>query len=550
MQIKSFIWSSVYLRKGLKCDCKHLKYKKSMDMKINNLHVLKILRGIKMKKTKITSILALALSAMMTFSACGNKSSSGTSADNSKNKTSQEAPTELTVVFLTTGPQPADQALVEEALNKVVTPKINVKVKLMPINFGAAMQQYNVMLASNEKIDLLLTFPNTYQSLVAQKKVQEIGPLLDKYGQGIKDNLGRYLKSNYVNGKIYGVRPLCDMAGGNGLIIRKDIIDKYNIDTTQVKSFADLGNIFKIIKEKEPNLYPLTYGSQGIGFAESVLGSSIDWLSDYFGVLMNYGQELKVVNMFETQEYKDLLKTMRDWYQKGYVMKDVAYAKEDQHTLVKSGKALGYFSATKPGIAQQESAQNGYEMTVIEFAKPMAGSAVFSWVVPNAAKTPDKSVQLLNLMYTDAEVQNLFAWGIEGKHYEKKSDGTIGFPSGVSEKNSGYYLNTSWMFGNEFLSKVWQGNPADIREQTKKFNDSASISKAFGFTYDATSVKTEIAALSNVWTQYKLGLESGTVDPDKTYPEFIQKLKAAGIDKVIAAKQKQLDEWAAANNVK
>jgi putative aldouronate transport system substrate-binding protein len=505
-----------------------------------------------MKKTKITSILALALSAMMTLTACGtsSKNTSTKPAETQKGQVDQGPPTELTVAFLTTGPQPPDQTLVEEALNKIVTPKINAKVKLLPINFGAAMQQYNVMLASNEKLDLMLTFPNTYQSLVAQKKVQEIGPLVDKYGQGIKDNLGNFIKGNYVNGKLYGVRPLCDMAGGNGLIIRKDIIDKYKIDVTQVKSFADLGNVFKTIKDNDPNLFPVSYGSQGIGFAESVLGPSIDWLGDYFGVLMNYGQDLKVVNMFETQEYKDLLKTMRDWYQKGYVMKDVAYAKEDQHTLVKSGKALGYFSATKPGVGLQESATNGYECTVIDFAKPMAGSAVFSWVVPNAAKTPDKSVQLLNLMYTDPEVQNLMSWGIEGKHYEKKSDGTIGFPSGITDKNSGYYLNTPWMFGNEFLSKVWQGNPTDIWQQTKKFNESATTSKAMGFIYDPTPVKTEIAALSNVWLQYKLGLESGTVDPDKTYPEFIQKIKAAGIDKVIAEKQKQLDAWAAANNVK
>ncbi|MDQ6420182.1 DUF3502 domain-containing protein [Paenibacillus sp. LHD-117] len=41
----------------------------------------------------------------------------------------------------------------------------------------------------------------------------------------------------------------------------------------------------------------------------------------------------------------------------------------------------------------------------------------------------------------------------------------------------------------------------------------------------------------------------GTLDPEKNLPDFISKLKAAGIDKVIAEKQKQLDEWAKVNNV-
>jgi putative aldouronate transport system substrate-binding protein len=47
--------------------------------------------------------------------------------------------------------------------------------------------------------------------------------------------------------------------------------------------------------------------------------------------------------------------------------------------------------------------------------------------------------------------------------------------------------------------------------------------------------------------QYKVGLETGTLDPDKYLPEFISKLKASGIEKIIAEKHKQLDEWAKSN---
>jgi putative aldouronate transport system substrate-binding protein len=83
-----------------------------------------------------------------------------------------------------------------------------------------------------------------------------------------------------------------------------------------------------------------------------------------------------------------------------------------------------------------------------------------------------------------------------------------------------------------------------------QFNKSAKRSKALGFGFDPTPVKTEYAAVTNVVTQYKMPLETGSVDPDKVLPEFISKLKAAGIDKVIAEKQKQLDEWAKANGVK
>ncbi|MNY51174.1 hypothetical protein D3C86_1867400 [compost metagenome] len=68
--------------------------------------------------------------------------------------------------------------------------------------------------------------------------------------------------------------------------------------------------------------------------------------------------------------------------------------------------------------------------------------------------------------------------------------------------------------------------------------------------FDASPVKTEFAAVTNVITQYKLPLETGSVDTDKILPEFITKLKSAGIDKIIVEKQRQLDAWAKENGVK
>jgi putative aldouronate transport system substrate-binding protein len=106
------------------------------------------------------------------------------------------------------------------------------------------------------------------------------------------------------------------------------------------------------------------------------------------------------------------------------------------------------------------------------------------------------------------------------------------------------------MFGNQFLSHVWQGNPPDLWKQLDRFNKTAIKSKALGFAYDPTAVKTEIAAITNVCNQYQPGLETGTLDPQERLPEFISKLKAAGIDKVIKDKQRQLDEWAKAHKIK
>ena len=77
-----------------------------------------------------------------------------------------------------------------------------------------------------------------------------------------------------------------------------------------------------------------------------------------------------------------------------------------------------------------------------------------------------------------------------------------------------------------------------------KFNSSAKATKTLGFTFDSSNVQTESAAIATVWDKYVYGLQTGTSDPSDALPKLETDLKAAGLDKVITEKQKQLDDWA------
>ena len=169
------------------------------------------------------------------------------------------------------------------------------------------------------------------------------------------------------------------------------------------------------------------------------------------------------------------------------------------------------------------------------------------WAVPQFAENPQKSVELLNLLYSDKDLVNLIDWGIEGKHYVKTDTGVIDYPQGVDANTTGYALNSGFQFGNQFLSYIWKGDSPDLWKEMDSFNKDAKASKALGFLFDSSSVKTEVAAVSNAINQFKGALEDGLVDPKTELPKFQEKLKAAGIDKIIEEKQKQLDKWAQQN---
>lgn len=460
-----------------------------------------------------------------------------------------EKPYEIVYAYPTFDNVPADIQLVQNEINKIAKEKINVTVKLLPISNSAFANQINLMMSSGEKLDMIAMLGN-YSTQVTRGVLYPIGEIMEENAPGIIDALGAdYYNATKVGGVSYGVPSIRDLAQNFGFVMRKDLVDKHNIDLQSMEDFEQFGEVFKTLKENEPDMVSATNLAGG-----TILGTyrTFDPLGNELGVLLNSGlDDLKVVNWFATEEYESMIRKLREWYQAGYILKDAATNPESNHAIVKSGKAAGYFSQMKPGFDAQESRMAGHAMVSVETVAPVAKTdTVTNVAIGVAAKSenPEKTLQFLNLMYTDKEIVNLIDWGIEGKHYVKidGQDNMIKYPDGVTGDNVGY-KNYGWMHGNQFLSYVFEGDEPDVYVNMEAFNQSAAKSKALGFTFNGDLVKNEIAACNAVLQQYKGVLESGSVDVDKVLPEFLKKLEDAGINKIIAEKQSQLDEWAASN---
>ena len=67
-----------------------------------------------------------------------------------------------------------------------------------------------------------------------------------------------------------------------------------------------------------------------------------------------------------------------------------------------------------------------------------------------------------------------------------------------------------------------------------------------GFSFDIEPVQTELSSCQAVVDEYLGPIARGSVDVDTELPKFLEKLEAAGVDKVIAEAQRQINEWKAA----
>ena len=160
------------------------------------------------------------------------------------------------------------------------------------------------------------------------------------------------------------------------------------------------------------------------------------------------------------------------------------------------------------------------------------------WGISKECAYPEKAMQLLNLLYTDRDLINLLANGIEGVHYKKCEDDTIA-PAG----REGFFNDASWILPNQYMTDVRYGDDARLWDMLDRYNRSAMEAPNLFFAFDDTEVKAENAAINKIASEYTYGLESGQLDPDIYLPEMLEKMQEAGETQVCLELSRQYQAW-------
>lgn len=517
---------------------------------------------IKMSKI-LTTTLAVTFLIVSLLTGCGEKAipkaESTTSqptqeATKTAEKKKELAPVEL-VYFTPWGSSTTDVGIVNDEMNKILKQKINATIKINTIDWGNYVQKMNVMSAAGEYYDFAWIM-NYYKS-VANGSLMELDDLLPQYAPNLWKTVPKNLwEAARVKGKIYGAINYQIAVDNYGMTFDlewlKMIKDKNGYDAgdlIQYKKLQDIEPILEAAKKANLictpkisgfNVYPGFYKDMPVYWGFDSIGDSAS-----VGWIKLADNSMKVVNQYETEEFKNFTKLMNKWYKAGYIVKDVAVQKD---AYLKYTYWPPYPQFAKTGQDKMQADKYGHEFKINNLGITVATTARATATMMGISKTSknsERALMYLDLMASDAQLFNLFANGIEGKHYVKESDGSITYPEGIDSKTSTYHPDMAWAFGNAFLSLIWKGIPLDVNEGDMKLNESAVASPILGFAFDPEPVKTELAACQTVLDEFMPTLGTGVVDPEEYLPKMLAKLKTAGQDKIIAEKQKQLDAWKA-----
>lgn len=456
-----------------------------------------------------------------------------------------------TVTLVLRGSQQPDEERIEEKINELLVPALNAKLDIVVLPWASADQQMQLMLAGDEKIDFFYSNGTDAVRQMNNGQIIDMADLVAEYGTNLKEIYGEeILNYNTIDGFMYGTPNQIERGSIPAIFMRKDLVEKYDIDIDSIKAPQDMEAVFEIVKAGEPDMTMLFSANEDSPAARLFPGDNLAD-NNYLGVILDQETSTEVVNLYASDWYKETTTMLHDWYNKGYISKDAGTDTENWRTVCKAGNLFSIFFSYHPGTPVEFESSTGYEFVIVPFRDyPIMGCQTYNNVIFSIAQNsenPEKTMQVIDYIYGNPEVMNLLNWGEEGVDYviEDAENGVINYPEGITSDNVGYSLNLGWELPNQFIAYKWTGSDPQLWEKMEEFNASAHRSQAVGFFFNTEDYENEIAALTNVVKQYSVALNSGSADPEVYLPQFISALEQAGINEVIAAKQEQFDAWLA-----
>lgn len=449
---------------------------------------------------------------------------------------------------------------VEDALNEMMEPEIGVHVTFEPVGLMDSQNAAVLSISSGEQLDVMLTAFTGMGNVVNKGLVLPLDEYLEKCGQDIIAN-SKTLEMCGFNGETYGVCTGDTLGNAYGYLMKKSFWDKYNLaeetDWSEDKLYTmeEMEKMFQIVKDGEGEDFYCTipWNTTQDPLNNSYIPYDKPSGSLSGGVLMLNRDftDTTVYNLFETEEYKQYCDMMYDWAQKGFISSDAAVTTEVPETTVRESNYLGMFYwYSDPGFAEVNIGEEFILLKTVPYYWMYNGGAAIQWSVPITSANPEKAVEAINFIYKHPEAAQLIQFGFEGEEYEVVAEeGTEKQIRYLAEDMTSLpYYNAYGIWGDRLAWPVVE--PTNIKLNTHKREimencPESRRSPIFGYSFTPDSVSTQIAAIETVIEQYTPSLNSGAVDPSVALPEFIEALKAAGMEEVIAEQQKQIDEWLA-----
>lgn len=479
-------------------------------------------------------------------------SGSSASADPSQPDTSKK----VELVWYLVGEAHKDTDKVVAEWNKMLEKDLNAKVKLNFTTWNEWQTKYNLILSTGEKVDMI--FASSWADYYKYAKRGSFLPLDDLLPTYAPQTWSNVPKQDWIEAsvkkdgadkeQIFAVPATYPEYTPDGLVYREDWRQELNLP--ELKDLDSIEAYLGGVKKAKPEVTPIN--GKAFNEVNSLFKNAFGYEPIGGGgesnlVVSKYATPRDIVAYPFTDDFANYVKRMQSWFQQGFWTSDSLSSQTEPGDTIKTGNGAAYLrnapaaggyitgtASTNPDIKLAYfpfyKIKNNYVMPTLSVNNAMA--------IPKDAPNPERSLMVLDKLRNDPKYFDLMTYGIEGTHYSIADDGhTLVTPPAGVEATADWkkYDIASWGWRLESMVREKQGGGWDgFDALLEEFKSISKPNIYAGVILDYEPVKTQVAAVSQVFEQYGKPLMMGFVkDPDSALATYREQLKKAGIDDLI-----------------
>lgn len=525
--------------------------------------------------------LFVSLTMLMGLAACGSEESVQQESNTVNMETSQNETTvteeskpeereyvELVVYNYLTKQPGVDETL--EVVNEYLKEKLNCTLDMHFYKSAEYSSTVSTMVSSGTYMDMVLTGASrvSFPTYAAMNAFAPLEDYVDEYLVNTKSVVPESAWEAYtINGHLYAVPLPRDFAQNFNYKLNQTLADDlgvtfpekydtvwdlidffYEAKAARDAKYPDKANQ-PITKWHTAKLNPFYYYEQIISNNHMVV-ANIPGLSGFEGM----GDGETVFCPYFTEEYREYAKLTNQLVKDGIVDFDFKNYDKDK-VIEKAGELLGFFG--QGDIYYAEDTMAPYYMTTmhksVNATLATSGLQAGGYAISAQSEHVERCLEVIDLFNSDPYLATIMRFGPEGIGWTDENNDNIIEVTDINSDaaNRYHYYWYQWNLGGLSVSKVAPGYPENFAELLTELNNTATPTSNVGFNMDQNPVANEIAACASVIAEYDGILSSGQNDKvDQLVDEFVAKLKANGMEKIVEEAQRQVNEWRMAKGLK
>lgn len=457
----------------------------------------------------------------------------------------------------------------------------NVQWKQTWLTMFTGTDTFNLVIASGDYPDVISNFYKYYTNGIQDGIEQEIIIDMD---EPIREYMPNYM--NIVNsdpeitrqastddGKIWGVQLISNPVQDsfNGPIARADLMEKYGID--KLTTLDDWENYLTQCVQNEAECARGALLLMNTGFMSNYTTPSFTISSAFDSGTVDTPWIVidgQVIYSPVTDGYKDYLKRMNDWYEKGLVYRDFASYQQTfgQASMMSTGEvtlADGFYNSIDD--TESDATVEGLRVKAVPYPVQKESDTIhlrnytyqvrpeYAMVISTACQYVEEVCKYFDYMWTEEGIR-LVNYGPEGVTWNWGPDGKIEFTDVITNDPDGNSVKSMFTYYGTFnfcTYNDWTREAITLSDDCMSCLDLWASCGDKDYVMPNVTLNTEEsetygAIFSNVNThvsEMTLRFINGTDDIDAGWDEYVAQVEGMGIQKVIDCYQAAYERYEA-----